>query len=313
MKNAAIPTINIDSFIMTTRSDQRGYLKSFNSSSNQHFHICRFSNANCSSLAANSHRYDFYAIYFVERGSFSKMNQSEIKEQEIFFSRPGDIKKWHKSADLEGYVVVFTLDYLLLLMNNKEFLNSFDYLISDHPKKYSLNEENFQFYLSIFRELEKEYKYPEKHSKELIRFRIYMIMIKTNRLHNALYTETLSVQPKKSYDLIYLKFMKLVNKVYSELAKGVIERPLMVKEYAVLLNVNPTYLGECVRKSSGKSAKSILNKQTLLLAKIQLLHSDNNISEIAYGMGFESPGYFIRFFKKFEKITPLEFRNTAFV
>jgi AraC family transcriptional activator of pobA len=44
-------------------------------------------------------------------------------------------------------------------------------------------------------------------------------------------------------------------------------------------------------------------------AKNLLLSSENNVAEIAYDLGFESPSYFTRLFKKAVGMTPIQYRE----
>ena len=312
-----IPSLDINSFIKSFTVQDGLERHSFKNDTNfkKQFHLCRLSAVNCREGFDEPHISDFYTIYFVTKGSLAKINQLEsltLEPQEIFFSKPGEIKTWRKVEGLEGFLLSFTIDYLMMLINDRAIINSFDYLLPDFKRKFTLNKTDYSYYKGVFEELLKEFSTPVEHTDELIRFWIFVLLIKTNRLNLDKDPFSKRKVQKKSSDIIYADFLKLVDRKYAELAKGNLTKPLMVREFAELLNINPTYLGECVRKASGKSAKSILNKRTLLLAKCQLVHTRNNISEIAYQLGFESPGYFIRFFKKFESKTPLEFRNTAY-
>lgn len=311
-----IPSLDIETFIKSLVIRNEISKTSFKiDSDKKQFHLCRLNTVNCDGGLSQPHISDFYSIYFVTSGSLEKINQLEsltLKPQEIFFSKPGEIKSWRKSEGVDGFLLSFTIDYLMMLINDRAIINSFDYLLPDFKRKFTLNDADHIYYKDVFEEVLKEFTTPIEHTNELIRFWIFVLLIKTNRLNLAENRAPKKRPQKKSSDIIYADFLKLVDSKYIELAKGLISKPLMVREFAELLNINPTYLGECVRKASGKSAKSILNKRTLLLAKCQLVHTHNNISEIAYQLGFESPGYFIRFFKKFESKTPLEFRNTAY-
>ncbi|WP_428071716.1 helix-turn-helix domain-containing protein [Chryseobacterium gambrini] len=42
-----------------------------------------------------------------------------------------------------------------------------------------------------------------------------------------------------------------------------------------------------------------------------MLSSENNVSGIAYDLGFESPSYVTRLFKKFVGLTPVQYRENV--
>ncbi|WP_350284754.1 helix-turn-helix transcriptional regulator [uncultured Croceitalea sp.] len=306
-----IPNLDIFSFAKNVLDDnlQKGPQ---NITEKSEFFMCSLSDINAEEFLNSPYIYDFFTIYFVEKGSIAKINQLQslqIKEKQIFFSKPGEIKTWQKLDSPIGYLVAFTLDYLLLLIDDKNLINTFDYLMPNSRRKFTLDKPRLKLYKTIFNELYKEFNISGKYSVELIKFWLFVILIKTNRIHaNGNGSNGLG-QFKKSSDFIYNKFILIMEQNFKDLASQKVDRPYMVREFANLLNINPTYLGECVRKASGKSAKSIINQRIMLLAKCQLLHTYNNISEIAYQIGFESPGYFIRFFKKYENVTPLEYRK----
>ncbi len=306
-----IPSLDIYTFatsVLQEKAEQE--IKLLNPKSE--FFMCKLADIEASELLDSPFIYDFFTIYFLEKGSISKINQLkslEIGTNQIFFSKPGEIKTWQKLDQPDGYLVAFTLDYLLMLIDDKNLINTFDYLMPNSRRKFSLTDAYRRFYKTVFKELYNEFHHPGKHSKQLIKFWIFVILIKTNRMHANGDSGNGLGRTKKSSDFIYKKFMLHLEESFKDLALQKIERPLLVREFAQLLNVNPTYLGECVRKASGASAKAIINQRTLLLSKCQLLHTYNNVSEIAYRLGFESSGYFIRFFKKYEGITPLEYRK----
>ncbi len=309
MQTNTITNLGINSFIEHISTEDFGSSKRNNKSQ---FHICKLDAVDYSSLLQKAFIYDFYTIYFIDEGFIDKTNQIntvKILKKELFFSIPGEILKWNKLKELKGYLLCFSKEFLMMLIGNANLINTFEYLAPSSSRKFRLDGSNYEIFKDIIDDLEAEYSRPSKYSEELIRFKIFEMMIKLNRLFLGRNEETQRFVPVKSCDIIYTNFIQLVEETYKKLALGQIQSPLLVKEYASLLNINPTYLGECVRSASGTSAKSIINKRTLLLAKCQLLHTGNNISEIAYQIGFESSGYFIRFFKKFENTTPLEFRR----
>ena len=81
-----------------------------------------------------------------------------------------------------------------------------------------------------------------------------------------------------------------------------------VSFYAKQLNVHPNYLNALIKKHTGITAKESIQNRLLLETKY-LLHSTTlSIKEIANQMGFNDPNYFTVFFKRFEKISPANYR-----
>ena len=84
-----------------------------------------------------------------------------------------------------------------------------------------------------------------------------------------------------------------------------------VSFYADELAVSPEHLNRSVKSAFGKTAHHYLDEMILLEAKVLLRQSTFNISEIAYKVGKENPGDFIRFFKSKTGQTPRQYRNTV--
>ncbi len=81
-------------------------------------------------------------------------------------------------------------------------------------------------------------------------------------------------------------------------------------DYAKELGVSQNYLNDTVKSVTGKSAGQLIHNQVLKQAKMCLSHSNLDIAEIGYRLGFEDPSYFSRFFKKHSGYSPSVFRKT---
>ena len=84
-----------------------------------------------------------------------------------------------------------------------------------------------------------------------------------------------------------------------------------VKEYADLLNKSPKTLSNLFSKMSDKSPLQIIHERIIMEAKRLLRYSDKSVKEIAFDLNFEDIQTFSRFFKKMEKISPSEFKNST--
>ncbi|WP_459640649.1 helix-turn-helix domain-containing protein [Flavobacterium sp. CGRL2] len=60
----------------------------------------------------------------------------------------------------------------------------------------------------------------------------------------------------------------------------------------------------------GKTPKEIIDDRVMLEAKRLLAHTNENVKEISYELGFEEPTNFIKYFRKHSNSTPVEFRES---
>lgn len=82
-----------------------------------------------------------------------------------------------------------------------------------------------------------------------------------------------------------------------------------VKYLAEQVHLSPNYLSDLLKKETGMNAQDHIHYQLIEEAKRILLNTDQNVSEIAYELGFEYPQYFSKLFKLKTGKTPLEFRS----
>lgn len=82
-----------------------------------------------------------------------------------------------------------------------------------------------------------------------------------------------------------------------------------VADYAAALNVTPTHLTRCCRKTCGRSALALLNDRIHYEACVMLKDTKTPIQSIALALGFQSPAYFTRSFQEKSGQTPSDFRG----
>jgi AraC-like DNA-binding protein len=82
-----------------------------------------------------------------------------------------------------------------------------------------------------------------------------------------------------------------------------------VADYARALGVTTSHLNESLRIETGLTAKEMIRARLVLEAKRLLLHSELNMAEVGYDLGFEDPSYFSRFVRRELKASPQTFRE----
>jgi AraC-like DNA-binding protein len=147
----------------------------------------------------------------------------------------------------------------------------------------------------LLQRLEQEYRLDEKCNTDFAASALLTLFFEINR-----FTQPLKNKADNAALRIANEYKKLLQRHIFEKQK--------VSSYADMLAVSPEHLNRSVKSAFGKTAHHYLDEMLLLEAKVLLKQSTLNVSEIAYKIGKESPGDFIRFFKSKVGITPKQYR-----
>jgi AraC-like DNA-binding protein len=79
-------------------------------------------------------------------------------------------------------------------------------------------------------------------------------------------------------------------------------------DFADKLGVHVNHLNRAVRLTTGKTTTAHIAERMAAEATALLKHTNWNIAEISYSLGFAHPSYFTSFFKKQTKVTPTSIR-----
>lgn len=82
-----------------------------------------------------------------------------------------------------------------------------------------------------------------------------------------------------------------------------------VAHYAHLLHTTSQNLNAQCRKKFGKTASQIIGQHIVQETKRLLIYTQLSINEIAYASNFKDTSYFVKYFKRFEGTTPMQFRK----
>jgi len=75
------------------------------------------------------------------------------------------------------------------------------------------------------------------------------------------------------------------------------------------LNMSPSYLSDLLKKETGRNAQDHIHSFIVERAKTILLNSNESISEVAFGLGFDYSQHFSTLFKAKTGLTPKEYRS----
>ncbi|WP_205508606.1 AraC family transcriptional regulator [Longitalea arenae] len=179
------------------------------------------------------------------------------------------------------------------------------FVVGNNKPSYSLDKTQDAFVSQIFEKMADEIRSDYVYKYDLIRNYI-MEMV-----HYALKmqpTETL-YQHTDANARITAVFTELLERQFP------IESPTQrftlrsARDFAEQLAVHVNHLNRAIRLTTGKTTTEHIFDRIISEAKVLLKHTDWNISEIGYCLGFEEPAHFNHFFKKQTSMTPSAFRN----
>lgn len=104
------------------------------------------------------------------------------------------------------------------------------------------------------------------------------------------------------------KYSPIIHTVLNHIVKNYAE-DMSLKTLGHQFHINPIYLGQLFQKEVGNSFTKYLNKLRIDRAKKLLLNSHEKAGHIGKKVGYMDATYFYKQFKKFEDMTPSEWRK----
>ncbi|NLR57468.1 AraC family transcriptional regulator [Chitinophaga polysaccharea] len=86
---------------------------------------------------------------------------------------------------------------------------------------------------------------------------------------------------------------------------------LKTKNLSRHFNISTNYLGRYFKTQTGETLQHYITHYKVRLVQTRLLHSDMRMSEIAYELGFTDESHLNRIFKKYNGISPTEFKRAG--
>ncbi|GAB4024796.1 helix-turn-helix domain-containing protein [Spirosoma koreense] len=251
-------------------------------------------------------RKDFYKICLTTGQSIIHYADKSFAHNDtvLFFGNPHVPYSWETiSTTYVGYTCLFSEEFLKLSDRSESLQHSPLFKLSGTPV-FTISAQQREFLNTIFQKMIEEQQTKYAYKDELIRNYIHLIIHEALKLEPSQHVD----QHKNAASRITSVFLELLERQFPI---ETIDRPLQLttaQHYARNLNVHVNYLNRAVNEITGKSTTTHIAERVLAEAKALLQHTDWNISDIAYALGFEYPSYFNNFFKKLTGTNPRAFR-----
>ena len=243
------------------------------------------------------HRHDFFLMLTLRKAKgLHEIDfvPYEVNNYSIFLLRPGQVHKLTLKQGSTGFLVQFKTEYFLSHKDSSKQLLRKVGNQNNHP----LNAKIFKKLDVLLSSILLEYKEKQEDFHEVIKANLDILFIQLLRQRGNTDTKN-NFAPYQQEKLE--KFLELVEENITEYKQ--------VSQYADLLSLTVYQLNAITKALLSKNASQLINEYIILEAKRNLLATSNQVSQIAYHLGYEDVSYFIRFFKKHTGHTPDAYRH----
>ena len=250
-------------------------------------------------------RRDFYKIMLVI-GDIDMLYADKviaIKKQALFFSNPHIPYQCQNLERIEsGFYCIFNQHFFHQFGN----LNQYSVFQPNGNPVFELTDEQVDKISAIYKKMFEEINSDYVHKYDVLRNQVFEL------LHFAM-----KMQPASDFNQPLINASQRISTIFLEL----LERQFPIDEdhpsvnlrsasdFANQLNVHVNHLNRAVKEMTQKTTTQIIAERILQEAKIMLKHSNWNVAEIAYALGFNEVTHFNNFFKKHTQGSPSKFRN----
>lgn len=237
-------------------------------------------------------------LYLTEGKASMKIGSElyTIHASEMLFVPAGQVFSFPEDDINKGYICGFHGDFLVGKILKNNLLNEFDFLRVWGNPAIRPDPDSAGFIRALIARLLRDYEQNGLQNLDLLQSYLITLLCEVNRI----YQPASGPGPAAG--------VALVNR-FRELLFSLIRTKQRVTDYAALLNITPNHLNKTVKALTGKSPTQWIDEAILLESKVLLSQTDLSVSEIALEVGVDDPSYFTRLFRKYENLTPTEFRR----
>lgn len=248
----------------------------------------------------------FYSIFLKDAdcGVLYGRNTYDFDEGVLSFFAPGQVTQSTNDAEpTYGWALFFHPDLIRKSQLGKN-IDNYHFFSYDVHEALHLSKKEEDILNDCIQKIEFELEQNiDAHSQQLLITNIELLLNYCNRFYERQF-HTRSDHHKNVVSLVEEEIKNYFDQNI-QLDQGV----PTTKYLADKVNLSPNYLGDLLKKETGKNTKDHINDYVVEKAKNILLNTENNVSEIAYDLGFNYPHYFSRLFKQKTGVTPAKYRD----
>ena len=142
-----------------------------------------------------------------------------------------------------------------------------------------------------------EFFAPREYSRDMIYS--YMLIVFTELMRVFRHEANYKAAPQNSTAGL-LEILQYIEQHYNDCS---------LRSLAARFNYNPNYLGNYLKKNTGKTFVELIQSQRMSMAVVLLTHTDQTIEDIATKVGYDSLSFFYKKFDEHFGCTPYQYRE----
>jgi len=248
------------------------------------------------------HRIRFYAILFILEGEgkhFIDFKSYDYQKGSIIFIAKDQVQAFQNNDNRNAFFLLFSENFIergSMSSNLMQELSLYNYHL--YSPVINLEKEQMVVFKNLVNRIKDEYDAPDDNlTAEIIQSSLKIFLGLSERVRK----KNQSTLPVSKYQIEFNQFQNLLNEH--------IFKSRQVQFYANKMNISTKKLNRITQELMNKPVKTYINDTLILEIKRLLLNTSLSIKEISYKTGFEDPTNFVKYFKKYTELTPIDFRK----
>lgn len=245
------------------------------------------------------HKHTFYEILWTEKGiskQFIDYQHYTVRPNSLFFISPNQVHHFEEWKPLKGGTILFTQDFFLFNLNNKEKLFELSFLDNFYANpSLPLSPAKFSEIKHTIDDLLNEQNRADR-SQAIIQSLLHILL---ERIQRCIDSKAERAVPKRSL-VLFKEFKNSLEKHFAE--------NVTASFYADNLHISAHHLNLVSKSVTGKTASEVIRERRILEVKRLLTFTNQTVSEIAFDLNFIDSSYLARMFKTETGMSPLEFK-----